>query len=208
MDNAGFKIRIAVIGILLLVLVMPAYADEISDNIPVTMIMNMDNVPATAISNTDNSPGSSEIVWFPVEEEYNKSFKAESNPDPEKLVSEMIEATNSTEYLKLQWDISNFTITDQNEYTFWITNRKSPDILLPDVKLINHDTNENIGFNFTKKTKTDGSETANIWNLFGLLNPDSKLSKDETCQVTYNADIINLSVTYGDVIKTRWGIKV
>ena len=120
------------------------------------------------------------------------------------LDEEQQAAQNTQEYLIAQWDIANFTQTG-GQSEFWITNYNAPDIPLTEINLRNHDTYEQIAYNYTKKTTLNGNETASIWNLFGLLNPESKLSKGEKCRITFEGNVTNLDVDYRNVRKTHWG---
>lgn len=112
--------------------------------------------------------------------------------------------TNSTEYFESQWKVSNFTV-HETQSDFWITNYESPDISLPEIIIKNHDTKENMTFNYTKKTTILGNETTSIWNLFGILNPDSKISKGEMCQIQIDGAVKNIEILYKTSRKVHWG---
>jgi hypothetical protein len=47
-----------------------------------------------------------------------------------------------------------------------------------------------------------GESTDTIWNLWGILNPDDKLSKNETLQVVYSGHVNNISAVYRGITIT------
>jgi hypothetical protein len=116
---------------------------------------------------------------------------------------EHLEYMNSTEYLKSQWKVSNFTYSE-NITEFWVTNYKSPDISLSEIVVKDYDSGETVSYNYTKKTTVDGGDTASIWNLFGILNPGSKLVSNETCQIRADKVMRNITITYQDITSTHW----
>ncbi|MDD5539827.1 MAG: hypothetical protein PHG61_03950 [Candidatus Marinimicrobia bacterium] len=197
MVSAGFKKRIVVIGIILLSLIMPAYAEDSVDNHPATSDIKWFPTTSEVI---DNAPAAQEIKWFPT----TTMSEEDSKTRIEAVKIDRLMYTNSSAYLETQWEVSNFT-RNGSLIKFWITNYKASDIDLSNLIIKNHDTNESIRFTFSDKVTVDGDATESIWNLFGLLNPDTKISKNQTCEITFEGNHQNFDIINNNVITTRWG---
>jgi hypothetical protein len=164
--DADFKIpviKLILVGLIIAMLVIPAYAEEI-----------------------DNTPVSSDLVTI---------------TPTETPVDERLEGWDNPEYLKTRWMIWNFT-HNESLSQFWIYNQKAPDIYLSELILRNDDTNESIPYVYSQKTTMTGESTDTIWNLWGILNPDDKLSKNETLQVVYSGHVNNISAVYRGITIT------
>lgn len=191
MDNAGSKRSIIILGILLLAIIMPACAEDISGNVPVTFSEKIiDTITVTPIEKAvDTITKPSETVTTII--------TTEPVISSETPVDEQLEGRRSVNYLKKRWLLTNFTRTENSSY-FWIYNEKAPDIYLSELILQNYDTNETIPYLYSQKTTIDGGSTDSLWNLWGLLNPDDKLCQNETLQIIYEGHISNISVSYRD----------
>ena len=125
----------------------------------------------------------------------------------EDSIAEQAEAMRSPEYLKYQWSITNFEVSDGHT-TFWISNEKAPEIKLKEVSIKDHDTGQEILFIHTEKVTKDKKSTANLWNLFGIFDPKDQLSNDQMLQINLEGDYLNrknIDVIYNGVTITHYG---
>lgn len=125
----------------------------------------------------------------------------------EDSIAEQAEAMKSPEYLKYQWSITNFEVSDGHT-TFWISNEKAPEIKLKEVSIKDHDTGREISFIHSEKVTKEKKSTANLWNLFGLFDPKDQLSNDQMLQINLEGDYLNrknIDVIYNGVTITHYG---